>query len=109
MFGEVVEFADFGDRELVQLFQRFAEQHLYMLDEELRVELMARFARMRDHESFAYGRTVRELFEETVARQAARLAGQAVTAATVARLSARDLPETALMRMLGDLHQNNPG
>ncbi|MCW2917088.1 MAG: ATPase [Actinomycetia bacterium] len=109
MFGEVVEFADFSDRELVQLFQRFAERDLYMLDEELRAELMARFARMRDDESFAYGRTVREMFEQSVARQAARLAGQDVTAATVARLSALDLPESALQRMLGDLHQNNPG
>jgi hypothetical protein len=70
---------------------------------------MARFARMRDDESFAYGRTVREMFEQSVARQAARLAGQDVTAATVARLSALDLPESALQRMLGDLHQNNPG
>jgi hypothetical protein len=109
LFGEVVKFADFSDRELVQLFQQFAERDLYMLDEELRVELMARFARTRDDDGFAGGRTVREIFEQTVARQAARLAGQDVTAATVARLTARDLPESALERMLGDLHQNNPG
>jgi AAA lid domain/ATPase family associated with various cellular activities (AAA) len=109
LFGEVVEFADLRDRELVQLFQQFAERDLYMLDEELRVELMARFARTRDDQSFAYGRTVREIFEQSVARQAARLAGQDVTAAAVARLSARDLPESALERMLGDLRENSSG
>ena len=74
-----------------------------MLDEELRVELLNRLERLRDDPNFAYARTVRALFEQTVARQAARLAGADVNAATVARLTARDLPETPLEQMLGDL------
>jgi hypothetical protein len=41
-----------------------------------------------------------------VARQGARLAGAEVDAATVARLSARDLPDSALEQMLGELHQD---
>ncbi|WP_433476585.1 AAA family ATPase [Spirillospora sp. CA-142024] len=104
-FGRILEFTGMGDREMVQLFQGYAERDLYMLDEELRVELLNRFARMREDPQFAYARTVRALFEQTVARQAARLAGADVNAATVARLTARDLPESPLEQMLGDFHQ----
>ncbi|TMR33336.1 AAA family ATPase [Actinomadura geliboluensis] len=101
-FGRVMEFTGMGDRDMVRLFQSYAERDLYMLDEELRVELLSRFAAMREDPRFAYARTVRALFEQTVARQAARLAGADVNAATVARLTARDLPETPLEQLLGD-------
>ncbi|KAB2386234.1 AAA family ATPase [Actinomadura montaniterrae] len=104
-FGRIVEFHGISDREMVRLFQKYAERDLYMLDEELRVELLTRFERLRQDPAFAYARTVRALFEQTVARQAARLAGADVNAATVARLTARDLPETALEQMLGDFHR----
>ncbi|MFI0410681.1 AAA family ATPase [Actinomadura sp. 3N508] len=101
-FGRTLEFTGMGDRDMVQLFQSYAERDLYVLDEELRVELLNRFARLRGDPRFAYARTVRALFEQTVGRQAARLAGADVNAATVARLTARDLPETELEQMLGD-------
>jgi hypothetical protein len=101
-FGRVLEFTGMGDRDMVRLFQSYAERDLYMLDEELRVELLSRLASMREDPRFAYARTVRALFEQTVARQAARLAGADVNAATVARLTARDLPETPLEQLLGD-------
>ncbi|MFC6880127.1 AAA family ATPase [Actinomadura yumaensis] len=104
-FGRVLEFTGMGDRDLVRLFQNYAERDLYMLDEELRVELLSRFERLRGDPAFAYARTVRLLFEQTVARQAARLAGADVNAATVARLTDRDLPESPLEQMLGDFHQ----
>ncbi|WP_033423908.1 hypothetical protein [Actinomadura flavalba] len=91
-FGEIVEFEGMGDRELVRLFQSYADRDLYVLDEELRVELLTRFERLRDDPSFGFARTVRALFEQTVARQAARLARADVNAATVARLTAEDLP-----------------
>ncbi|MER7546422.1 hypothetical protein ABTW95_25795 [Spirillospora sp. NPDC127506] len=100
-FARVLEFTGMGDRDMVHLFQSYAERDLYMLDEELRVELLSRFASMREDPRFAYARTVRALFEQTVARQAARLAGADVNAATVARLTARDLPETPLEQLLG--------
>ncbi|MFF5260084.1 hypothetical protein ACFY4C_14135 [Actinomadura viridis] len=104
-FGPILEFEGMGDRDLVRLFQGYAERDLYMLDEELRVELLARFARLREDPRFAFARTVRTLFEQTVARQAARLAGADVNAATVARLTARDLPESPLEEMMGDFRQ----
>ena len=105
-FADPVEFAPFTDRQLVRIFQRFAESDLYLLDEELRVELLGRFARMREEPGFEYAITVRRLFDETVARQAGRLAGANVTATTVARLTARDLPESALERMMGHFRQD---
>ncbi|RFU43366.1 hypothetical protein DZF91_01655, partial [Actinomadura logoneensis] len=104
-FGRELEFEGLGDRELVRLFQAYAERDLYMLDEELRVELLSRFEQMRGEASFGYARTVRELFDATVARQAARLAGADVDASTVARLTVNDLPETSLQQMMGGLHE----
>ncbi|MFC5746050.1 hypothetical protein [Actinomadura rugatobispora] len=104
-FGRTLEFEGMGDRDLVGLFQAYAERDLYLLDEELRVELLARFARLRDDPQFAFARTVRQLFEQTIARQAARLAGVDVNAATVARLTARDLPESPLEQMMGDFRE----
>ncbi|MBA9003123.1 ATP-binding protein [Thermomonospora cellulosilytica] len=104
-FGRTLEFTGLDDRQLVRLFQGYAERDLYLLDEELRVELLARFARMRENPDFAYARTARQMFEQTVARQAARLAGADVNAATVARLTARDLPESPLEQILGDFHR----
>src|ERR671931_2252068 len=72
--AEPVEFAPFTERQLVRIFQRFAERDLYLLDEELRVELLARFGLLREEDGFEYAITVRRLFDETVTRQANRLA-----------------------------------
>lgn len=95
------------DRELVQLFVKLAEKKLYMVDEELRLELLTRITRFRDNKDFAFGRTVHQWFNETVARQARRIAGVVgADALTSARLTVRDLPESGLERMLGDLQQN---
>ncbi|GAB3661637.1 hypothetical protein GCM10027589_24040 [Actinocorallia lasiicapitis] len=94
-----------SDRELVQLFSALAESKLYVVDEEVRAELMARIARGRDGDDFAYGRTVRQWFDETVVNQNRRLAGiQGADGLTVARLTVRDLPESNL-RILGNLHE----
>ncbi|QFG22119.1 hypothetical protein [Actinomadura sp. WMMB 499] len=101
-FGRTLEFTGMGDRDLMRLFQSYADRDLYLLDEELKVELLARLERLRDDPSFAYARTVRALFEQTVARQAGRLAGADVNAATVSRLTVRDLPESPLEQMMGD-------
>jgi ATPase family associated with various cellular activities (AAA) len=146
-FAGPIEFAPFTDRELVKIFQRFAERDLYLLDEELRVELLGRFAGLRQEDGFEYAITVRRLFDETVTRQASRLAEAAgaghgayggpggprpvgmpptapfgsrgaggaggadapVTASTVARLTARDLPESALERMMGHFYEDPGG
>jgi hypothetical protein len=105
-FGAIIEFREPTERQLVQLFSRLAERDLYMLDEELRVELLDRFGGMRGYPGFAFADTVRRLFDQIVARQASRLAGAQVNAAAVARLSVRDLPESEAGRLLQELHPN---
>ncbi|MDX6738174.1 hypothetical protein [Actinocorallia sp. A-T 12471] len=106
---ERVDFEAPTDRELVQLFVKLAEKKLYMVDEELRLELMTRFARFRDNDEFVFGRTVHTWFDETVARQARRISSlTGADALTVARLTTRDLPESGLERLLGNLHQTHP-
>ena len=105
MFGEIVRCVELTDRELMQLFQRQAERDLYTLDEELKLELMSRFARMRQDPGFAFGRTVREMFEQSVARQAARLRGAQMSAAAATRLSVRDLPEPVVQQPFRDLRR----
>lgn len=105
-FGAILEFPAPTERELVKMFQRFAERDLYMLDEELRVELMDRFATLREDPDFANAHTVREMFEETVARQAARLARSRVDVTMAARLGVQDLPESRLQEALGDLRES---
>lgn len=92
-FGAIVEFEEPTDRQLVQLFSRLAERDLYLMDEELRVELLERFADMRRSPQFAFAETVRRVFDQIIARQAARLAGAPVDTMAVARLSVRDLPD----------------
>ncbi|GAA0966986.1 hypothetical protein [Actinocorallia libanotica] len=105
-----LDFVPPTDRELVQLFTKLAEAKLYVVEEELRVELMTRIARSREDEEFAYGRTVQRWFDETVARQARRLAGLVgADAMTAARLTTRDLPESNLERVLGELNQTLRG
>ncbi|GLY74782.1 hypothetical protein Airi01_030490 [Actinoallomurus iriomotensis] len=103
-FGAIVEFGEPTERQLVQLFSRLAERDLYMLDEELRVELIDRFAGMRRYPEFAFADTVRRLFDQIVARQAARLAGSRVDPAAVARLTVGDLPEAQAGQLLHELH-----
>jgi hypothetical protein len=107
-FGAIVEFREPTERQLVQLFSRLAERDLYMLDEELRVELLDRFAGMRRYPGFAFADTVRRLFDKIVARQAARLAGARVNPAAVARLSVGDLPGSEGDRLLQELHPVRP-
>jgi hypothetical protein len=103
-FGAIIEFGEPTERQLVQLFSRLAERDLYMLDEELRVELIERFAGMRRYPEFAFADTVRRLFDQIVARQAARLSGSRVDPAAVARLSVGDLPDSQAGQLLHELH-----
>jgi hypothetical protein len=107
-FGAIVEFREPTDRQLVQLFSRMAERDLYMLDEELRVELLDRFGGMRGYPAFAFADTVRRMFDQIVARQASRLGSAQVSAAAVARLTVRDLPASEGGRLLQELHPNRP-
>jgi chromosomal replication initiation ATPase DnaA len=92
-FGAIIEFRSPSEYDLVRLFSRFAERDLYVLDEDLRVRLLRRFAEMREIAGFANATTARRLLERVVARQAARVARDRLGTAEAARLTARDLPD----------------
>ena len=93
-FSNYIEFADYSAEECSQIFESMAAKHSMTCSEEMRKELLERFSDERNrHEHFANGRLVRNLFEETVNRQASRLAQRSgITAQILSELVVEDLP-----------------
>jgi len=89
-FSRTVEFENYDNDELVQIMELICRSHNYLLEHETRAVLAALFAKIPRDESFGNGRTVRQIFEEMVGRQAARMAS--MPDASVADLT-RFLPE----------------
>ncbi|MFF2957881.1 right-handed parallel beta-helix repeat-containing protein [Streptomyces sp. NPDC057963] len=75
-FTRSVEFADYTSEELVTIVERMCSAHRYELDPEARSALHTHFERMPRDAGFGNGRTARKVFEETVDRQASRLAAR---------------------------------
>jgi tetratricopeptide (TPR) repeat protein len=74
-FGETIHFEDYGPAELVQIFEKFAVDADYALEDAAREELqrvMERLHAARDR-FFGNARTARNLFDDVVAHQAQRL------------------------------------
>jgi hypothetical protein len=94
-FGEVIDFPDLTDQDLVAVFQAAAAERQYVLDEALLAVLPGRMRALRAAPGFAGGHAARRLFEETVARQSLRIVrdGRTMSAAQLTRLTARDLPD----------------
>jgi len=72
-FPRTIEFADYSDDELVEIFVATAEDHHYRLDDASRVAVHEWFARQSRGPSFGNGRLARNLFEDCVIRQASRI------------------------------------
>jgi SpoVK/Ycf46/Vps4 family AAA+-type ATPase len=89
-FSRTVEFEDYSNDELVQIMELICRSHNYTLEHETRATLASLFAKIPRDESFGNGRTVRQIFEEIVGRQAGRL--ESMPDASVADLT-RFLPE----------------
>jgi SpoVK/Ycf46/Vps4 family AAA+-type ATPase len=77
-FTRFLHFEDYGVDELGQIFQRFAEKEGYIVDEQAWPPLAELFGRAVEDaaDCFGNGRFVRNVFQETVSRQALRLAAQ---------------------------------
>lgn len=73
-FAKIIDFPDYGDDELIEIFEAIGEQHRYRLDHAARDALRARLASEPRDAAFGNGRLARNLFEQAVARQASRLA-----------------------------------
>ena len=90
-FNRHVEFPDYTPDELSEIFQRQADEKGYVLDPEAKVLASRVFAVLHKQKDarFGNGRSVRNFFEQTISRQADRLAG-----------GSGDLEKDMLMRIL---------
>lgn len=96
-FPKTISFSDYSAEEMVEIFRRMAEQNHYELELDVDERLFGHFGEIlasRD-ESFANARTVRNLFEKAIARQANRLARTgSVSPEALSQLTADDVCPT---------------
>jgi ATP-dependent Clp protease ATP-binding subunit ClpA len=92
-FNKTIDFPDYTDDELVEIFESIGRQHHYELDEQARVAVKTWLAAQPRGTSFGNGRLARNLFEECVTRQATRLVDlKRPTDQQLMTLTAADLP-----------------
>jgi SpoVK/Ycf46/Vps4 family AAA+-type ATPase/nitrous oxidase accessory protein NosD len=76
-FTRTIEFENYSDEELVTIVEEFCRRHHYMLEYGSRQSLSRYFEGVPRDANFGNGRTARKLFEDTIGRQAQRLAAAA--------------------------------
>jgi tetratricopeptide (TPR) repeat protein len=101
-FGETIHFDDYGPAELVLIFERFAKEADYALQDDARGELqrvMERLHAARDR-YFGNARTARNLFDDVVAHQAERLlaSGDKPDRKALMELTAADVKQASAER-----------
>jgi hypothetical protein len=72
-FNRFIDFPDYSNDELLQIFERFGKEKNYQLDDSGRAAVTQYFAAQERGPAFGNGRLARNLFEECVTRQASRL------------------------------------
>jgi hypothetical protein len=79
-FTETLQFEDYTDSDLSQIFTAMALKAGLSLDAEVTAAVHAAWATLRAQNDFANGRTVRTFFQRVMAAQASRLANRVPTA-----------------------------
>ena len=93
-FNKYINFPDYSAKELLQIFKEMCESYEYHLTKEAEelVEQEIIFIEKHKKENFANARTIRNLFEKVITKQATRLA-EADEDADLAELTAEDIRE----------------
>jgi SpoVK/Ycf46/Vps4 family AAA+-type ATPase len=95
-FSRTIEFPNYTPQELVEIVDRQADTHGYLLAAELKEVLARHFQSMKRDETFGNGRAARQVFEEMIGRQSRRLASRPdATADDLRLLTVADLGEVA--------------
>jgi SpoVK/Ycf46/Vps4 family AAA+-type ATPase len=95
-FPTILEFPDYTDAELVDIFDSIAAEAGYQVGDGVRDGIRRLLAGVQRGPSFGNGRTVRNLLEATVANQAARIVDMADAPLDVIReLRISDLPRSS--------------
>lgn len=95
-FSRTVEFPNYSPQELLEIVERQANEHGYVLAPEVRDVLVRHFQAMKRDETFGNGRVARQVFEEMIGRQSQRLASMPeATADDLRLLTLPDLGEVA--------------
>ena len=93
-FNRYIEFADYNEAELLEIYKRLAEKQKLVLSAEFENALKALFSRViaKGDSSFGNGRGVRNLYEKTLVNQANRLAQKDYSVSDLMKLVPEDLP-----------------
>ena len=73
-FSRTIYFPDYSPDELVEIFRRVCSQKGFLIGEGVEAKIDTYFTRARAKENFGNGREVRQLLEDTIVRQANRIA-----------------------------------
>ena len=93
-FNRYIDFPDYSEAELLEIFKRLAEKQKLELSSEFKNALKALFSRViaKGDSSFGNGRGVRNLYEKTLVNQANRLAQKDYSVSDLMKLLPEDLP-----------------
>ncbi len=97
-FPKTIDFPDYTDDEIVEIFEGSGEEHHYTCDAEAKAKVKAHVEALERGPSFGNGRVARNLFEAAVARQASRIVElTSPTDEQLVTLVAADIPDVGTL------------
>ncbi|MGW1681008.1 AAA family ATPase [Saccharopolyspora sp. NPDC002376] len=99
-FPSVVHFSDYGEAELVEIFERMAATAGFTLDKGVDAQVRQILRAAKRDESFGNGRVVRNLLDRAIALQGERITAKAAAPEEVRRLRPVDLAGVQVSRLV---------